>query len=261
MTMHIEKTEIHLWQLNLADFDHAEVEETCLSWLTEPELQRYRRYQFDKHRKQLLLGRVLLRRVLSHYHDAIAPTDWQFSYNAYGKPALEAAQNVQSLSFNLSHSGARAVIAVARQGDIGVDVEYAVKPRRIEAIAQRYFSPSEAAELLALPAAQQQARFYDLWTLKEAYIKACGMGLAIPLQHFSYGFEGDSRLSIAFDAEREDSEEGWQFWQLDATPDYRLALASKTDAKRPMQKIKGWHFSALDSVEPLEWEIVRSKPR
>lgn len=259
--MHIEKSEIHLWQLNLADFDHAEVEATCLPWLTEPELLRYRRYQFDKHRKQLLLARVLKRCVLSRYHDGIEPADWQFSHNAYGKPALEAAQNAQSLSFNLSHSGARAVFAVARQGDIGVDIEYAVKPRRIEAIAQRYFSPSEVSDLLALPAAEQQARFYDLWTLKEAYIKACGMGLAIPLQHFSYGFEGSDRLSIAFDAEREDSEEGWQFWQLDSTPDYRLALASKTDAKKPAQQIKGWQFNSLDSAEPLEWEIVRSKSR
>ena len=84
---------------------------------------------------------------------------------------------------------------MSRFKDIGVDVECARKPRRVEAIAQRFFSDLEATQLLSLPGDQQQSRFYDLWTLKEAYIKACGMGLAIPPDHMAFQMASTLDLS------------------------------------------------------------------
>ncbi|MEX0963469.1 MAG: 4'-phosphopantetheinyl transferase superfamily protein [Pseudohongiellaceae bacterium] len=255
--MQIADAEIHLWQLEQSDFDLPAVQAECLSWLTDIELQRYQRYQFDRHRKQLLLGRILMRAALSSYNNAIAPAHWTFTQNEYGKPAICAAQNSEPLYFNLSHSGQRAVLAVSRLEDIGIDIEFAKKARRVEAIAQRFFSATEVAQMLTLPKALQLDRFYELWTLKEAYIKACGMGLAIPLQHFSYGFEGEDSLTIEFDVRREDSTSAWQVWQLDAGTDYKLAIAARAEGS--VQKISSWQFSSLDRIAERETTVLRSK--
>ena len=257
--MRIEKPEIHLWQLEQADFELSSLQSECLAWLTESELERFQRFQFDRHRKQLLLGRVLMRLALSSYDRSIAAASWNFTHNQYGKPAISEAQNSASLYFNLSHSAERVVLAVSRFPDIGVDIECARKPRRIEAIAQRYFSDKEAAQLLILPEDQRQSRFYDLWTLKEAYIKACGMGLAIPLQHFSYGFPGEDRLTVEFDARRNDLEGAWQFWQLSAGPDFKLAIAAKAGEEGRSHSLSGWRLVDLDKVIEQQVQVLRSK--
>ena len=257
--MRIEKSEIHLWQLEQADFELSSLQSECLAWLTETELKRFQRYQFDRHRKQLLLGRVLMRTALSSYDTTISPAAWNFTPNQYGKPAISEEQNLASLYFNLSHSAEKVVLAVSRFKDIGIDVECARKPRRIAAIAQRYFSDREVAQLLVLPQDQQQSRFYDLWTLKEAYIKACGMGLAIPLQHFSYGFAGDDGLTVEFDAQRNDVEAAWQFWQLSAGSDFKMAVAAKTGKEGLTQSLLAWRLTGLDRVIAQDVHVIRSK--
>lgn len=256
--MHIEDDQIHLWQLQQDDFELSALERECLSWLSEDELARYRRFRFDRHRKQLLLGRVLMRVALSRYNGAIAPEDWRFAHNDYGKPSLGAGQDASMLRFNLSHSGERVVFAVTRDRELGVDIERAEKERRVLAIADRYFSSSELAELQALPDESQQSRFYELWTLKEAYIKACGMGLAIDLQHFSYSFPEPDGIAIAFDPQRDDSAAAWRLWQLDAGPDYRLALAARTESPEPPLRLSFWDLKSLDRVVESDVEICRS---
>jgi 4'-phosphopantetheinyl transferase len=231
--MRIEKSEIHLWQLQQADF--------------------------DQHRKQLLLGRVLMRVALSSYDRSVAPASWNFTHNDYGKPTISAEQNQASLYFNLSHSTEMVVLAVSRFKDIGIDVECVRKPRRIAAIAQRYFSKNEAAQLLNLPEDQQQSRFYDLWTLKEAYVKACGMGLAIPLQHFSYGFAGNDGLTIKFDEQRNEVGKAWQFWQLSAGSDFKLAVAAKAGEECVAHTLSMWRLTGLNRVIAQNVQVIRSK--
>jgi 4'-phosphopantetheinyl transferase len=115
------------------------------------------------------------------------------------------------------------------------------------------------AQLLVLPQDQQQSRFYDLWTLKEAYIKACGMGLAIPLQHFSYGFAGDDGLTVEFDAQRNDVEAAWQFWQFSAGSDFKMAVAAKTGKEGLTQSLLGWRLTGLDRVIAQDVQVIRSK--
>ena len=257
--MRIEKSEIHLWQLEQADFELSSLQRHCLAWLTELELKRFQRLQFDRHRKQLLLGRVLMRVALSNYDRSVAAASWNFTHNDYGKPAISEEQNSASLYFNLSHSVEKVVLAVSRFKDIGVDVQCARKSRRIAAISQRYFSGTEADELLILPEEQRQSRFYDLWTLKEAYIKACGKGFTIPLQHFSYGFLGDNKLTVDFDAQLYDVESMWQLWQLSAGPDFKLAIAAKTGKEGLVHRLSGWRLIGLDKFFEQEVQVIRSK--
>lgn len=257
--MQIKDSQIHLWQLEQADFELSSIENECLAWLTESELARFRRFQFDRHRKQLLLGRILMRIALSRYDGSVTPESWVFAHNAYGKPAISEEQNSASLYFNLSHSADKVVLAVSRFEDIGVDIECARKPRRVAAIAQRYFSGKETAEIFSLPEDQQQSRFYDLWTLKEAYIKACGMGLAIPLQHFSYGFLGTNGLSVEFDALRADDPDAWQLWQLSVGSDFKLALAAKAGGVGSVHELVGKKLCSLNEVHEQEIQVARSK--
>ena len=257
--MRIEKSEIHLWQLEQTDFELSALQGECLAWLTETELKKFQRYQFDRHRKQLLLGRVLMRVALSSYDRSVAPASWNFIHNDYGKPEISKEQNSTSLYFNLSHSVEKVVLAVSRLKDIGIDVECTRKSRRIAAISQRYFSDKEAEELLILSEDQKQSRFYDLWTLKEAYIKACGMGLTIPLQYFSYGFLGDNRLTVEFDARLYDVERMWQLWQLSAGLDFKLAIAAKTGKEGLVHTLSGWRLVGLDKFFEQEVQVIRSK--
>ena len=112
--------------------------------------------------------------------------DWQFTCNPFGKPQSRDGFGAQAPYFNLSHSHGRAVLALSRTPQIGVDIEFAGRERRISEIAHRYFADAEAQDLLALSGPAQQRRFYELWSLKEAYIKARGLGLAIPLKSFVY---------------------------------------------------------------------------
>ncbi len=254
----IASSEIHVWHADQADFELADLHASCISWLTDAEFERYQCYQFDRHRKQFLLGRVLVRSALTYHDQSIDSEAWRFSKNKYGKPAIHPEQQSKSLYFNLSHSGERLVLALANFADIGIDIEHSVKLRKIEAVADRYFSRLEVEALVGLAAAQQQIRFYELWTLKEAYIKACGMGLAIPLQHFAYSFPTPGNISIKFDAQRDDDEKFWQFWQLAAGDDYTLSMAARAGVEGARHKIRSWKMAGLGSVVAIETTVLRA---
>lgn len=251
--MLLEATEIHVWQADQADFDLAMLESTCLGWLGASDRQRYQRLVFERHRKQMLLGRYLVRATLSHYANSVTVDDWCFVLNKHGKPALDPNIHDFDLFFNLSHSHGKLVLALAPQPMVGVDIEAATRPRRIRRIAERYFSALEVEDLLQLPAAQQLQRFYQLWTLKEAYIKAVGLGLALPLKLFSFGFHDDGQISVQFDAQLADEPAAWQFWQLQTNTTYQLALALKLEKKpTPMHvrmgQIKGGGFDGMPAL-------------
>jgi len=256
--MQILDSEIHLWHIDQAVFSEDELRQECWEWLTKSEQKRYQRFYFDRHRKQLLLGRYLIRSVLSQYTERIAPAEWRFHENDYGKPFIDPGQNFNSLFFNLSHSGNRLVLAVARHEFIGVDIERSDKRRRVAKISARFFSSQEVKDLLALNGDQQLNRFYELWTLKEAYIKACGLGLAIPLQQFSYSFPIESKLAISFDSARGDTASDWQFWQIDLVSDYELALAAKIVTSARVNSLSTWELSGLDDFHALDTRVLRS---
>ena len=248
--------EIHAWHIDQAEFDKSELEAYCLDWLTEKEMGRYKRFTFDHHRKQFLLGRMLIRKTLSEYAN-IAPDKWNFIENKYGKPAIAPELNHSSLFFNLSHSGDRQVLVLAKTEAIGVDIESSNKPRRVVKISDRYFSPLEVGEMMALPDSDRLSRFYDLWTLKEAYIKACGLGLAIPLQQFSYQFPSEHRVLIEFSEERNDDATQWQFWQIDPGGPFKMAIAIKS-GEHKIDSIVSRRFLAFDEVTTAETRILRA---
>lgn len=254
--MDLSTNQIHLWFADHADFEVDELQASCDEWLTKAELVRCNRFQIEKRRKEYLLGKMLVRTVLSEY-GTLSPGQWQFTENQYGRPSVPAGLVTPDIHFNLSHSGERLVLAVSRMPEIGVDIEASSRMRRVERIADRYFSEAEIDALLQLDKEGQLMRFHELWTLKESYIKARGMGLALPLQKF--GFEIVREGAIAFYAARElDAEPGrWRFWQLEPGGDYKLALALKPGADSGVIQIDSFQRSTLSGMRALESRILR----
>lgn len=140
--------------------------------LSADERERSQRYRQPRDRHRFLTVRSTLRRLLGRYLD-IAPENLEFAYSDRGKPNLRDT----NLTFNVSHSHDVALIAITRDRTLGVDVEYH-RLRDVENLARRFFSPRELATLQALPKSDRPTRFFQLWTAKEAYLKATGEGLS-----------------------------------------------------------------------------------
>ncbi len=154
--------------------------------LAPEERERATRFRFAEHRRQFIVCRGMLREILSGYLE-LHPARIAFVYNRHGKPSLRDSD----VRFNVSHSGVWALQAVTRGSEVGIDIER-IDPRFAhEQIPERFFSPREVAQLRALPADQQTAAFFRCWTRKEAYIKARGLGLALPLDSFDVSLKPD----------------------------------------------------------------------
>jgi len=166
--------------------------------------------------------RALVRTVLSKYAD-VAPGAWRFVTNEYGRPEIDEPQDARWLKFNLSHTKGLIALIVARDREVGVDVEDRERTGRLLNVADRYFSPLEVEALRALPEKDKLDRFFLYWTLKESYIKARGMGLAIPLSQFSFAIASD--ISIAFDAKLDDDPDNWQFTAMSFGRRHALAAS------------------------------------
>jgi 4'-phosphopantetheinyl transferase len=173
--------QIHVWRvpLNQNPTRIPELKEV----LSPDERARAERFRFDKDRNQFIESRAALRLLLSQYLN-ISPTGLIFAKGAYGKPALANGQSNSGLRFNLSRRDGLALVAVARNREIGVDVELIRAGLPIFEIASVSFSENELAQLQRLPEAQQAAGFYNCWTRKEAYVKARGEGFSFPLKQF-----------------------------------------------------------------------------
>jgi 4'-phosphopantetheinyl transferase len=201
-----------------------------LPWLSAAERKRYHAFVFDRHRLEYLATRALVRTALSSCR-AVAPADWQFHANAYGRPELV---DHGDLRFNLSNNLTMIVCAIRRRGELGIDVEPLTRGPEIIEVADTAFAPAELAALRALPGPARADRAVSLWTLKEAYIKARGMGLSLPLDGFAFSFDAASRR-ISFAPSAGDPGR-WQFRTLDLLG-HRVALATEVTEVAPVVRV------------------------
>ena len=171
----------HLWWTRPSAFTASSELPRYRALLSDDEREKTDRYRFARDRHACLITRALARVTLSRYCD-VAPEQWRFRPGAYGRPELAAPRS--SLRFNLSHTLGLIVCLVSRDREVGVDVENLERERRWLDLAERFFAPREAAALRRVPLAHRPVRFLEYWTLKESYIKARGLGLAIPLDGF-----------------------------------------------------------------------------
>ncbi|MEY4562248.1 MAG: hypothetical protein RLZZ618_1525 [Pseudomonadota bacterium] len=206
--------------------------------LTPAEAAQHLRFYFDKDQRRYLVTRALVRDVLSRYVPAIAPDAWRFEPNAWGCPKV-VNDNVaaQQLRFNLSHASTAVVLAVSFGREVGVDIESTQRKAPLD-VADQYFSRDESAQLRALPLADQALRFWELWTLKESYIKARGMGLSIPLDQFSFQLDSPGRVTLALAPGLDDRADRWQCWQLRPDDEHLVAVCVERHPEGQAQELQ-----------------------
>ncbi len=218
------RDEAHVWLLRLDEHAAPGILALHRSVLDPRELARHRRYLRDESRDTFAIAHGALRRTLSHYAD-VAPQEWSFAIGEHGRPEIDAPAPLRDLRFNLSHTRGLVAFVVTAGIDCGIDVEatgHAKDPLRL---AERVFAASELEDLRAQPPGNVRARFHEYWTLKEAYIKARGLGLALPLRDFAFEIGAASAVAIRFGASIDDDPSRWQFECRRPTPQHQLALA------------------------------------
>ena len=193
-TPELARGEIHVWSASLV------TDEVTLrsleATLVDEERERARRFIFERDRDRYVAARGILRDLLGQYLRC-APQSVEFVYGPHGKPALAGAALRPAICFNLSHSHGLAVVAIGREQEVGIDVELIRAEFASEAIAKRYFSAKEIDELSRLPAELRTEGFFLCWTRKEAYIKAKGDGLRIPLDSFDVSLTPGKQATLS----------------------------------------------------------------
>jgi 4'-phosphopantetheinyl transferase len=214
----------HLWWIRPDLITDPDQLDRCRAILTDDEQAKIDRFRFSRDQQLCLLARVLLRTALSNYA-VVPPKQWRFRINAYGRP--EIAAPASPLRFNLSHTNGMIVCLVSRAREVGVDVECLERVSRWVDLADRYFAPREAAALRREPPDGRPIRFLEYWTLKEAYLKARGLGLAIPLTDFSFELpvRAVDDVEIRFSPSLDDDTERWQFSLRRIGQDHLVATA------------------------------------
>ncbi|MBS0366504.1 MAG: 4'-phosphopantetheinyl transferase superfamily protein [Proteobacteria bacterium] len=229
--------------------------------LSEEERVREQRFAHTDDRRRYRVTRALVRTLLSQrLCPAIAPQQWSFAPDSHGRPLISNALRgayplLQQATFNVSHTEGLILVGLCRSGDLGVDVEQ-VRPRAsLPRIARRYFAPPETAALTALPPAAQLQAFYEYWTLKESYLKALGVGLALPLDQFAFQLE-PGRLQFTASHARA-QERGWHFWQMRLAPQGLAAVCARLqDGSTPQLRLRAIVPLAGEGV--LDHQVLRT---
>jgi 4'-phosphopantetheinyl transferase len=227
---------LNLWLAYPDDLLDEGVADACRALLSDEELAHAARFKFDRNRRESIATRALARTALSHEHP-LPPGAWRYVLNAHGKPSIDPAlASGSGLSFNLSNALALVVCLVANGAEVGVDVEALNRAEQILKLAPEVFSVAERAQLELLNGAVKLDRAVSLWTLKESYIKARGMGLAIPLDKFAFVFGGAEQVRLEVDESLNDRAERWQFCLLDHAG-HRIAVMTE---RRAGNELKVW---------------------
>jgi 4'-phosphopantetheinyl transferase len=235
--LRLKNGEVEIWLTSMAAVGEA-LRQHYTQLLSAPEHARWQRFLVAGARDQYLIGRALLRTTLSRYAD-VPEEAWVFETNPYGCPFVAEPAAQRDLRFNLSHTDGLVACAVTRQDDIGVDVENTAREVDPLALAPTVFAAEEIADVAATPPELRLQRFFSYWTLKEAYIKARGIGLSLPLDGFWFEL-GGSVPRIRFSDRCPDRSECWYFEQRRPTARHKLAIAAATP--RSMPPTVRWHW-------------------
>jgi 4'-phosphopantetheinyl transferase len=221
-----DEREVHVWFVELAG-SGASVE-ACFRSLSADERERASRFRFEHLRTAFTLSRGILRVLVGRYA-GIEPDRIRFAYGLRGKPRL--AFPVRPLEFNQAHSGKFAAYAFAVGCEPGVDIEEVRPIREQENIVSRFFSREEREEWMGLDLSQRDEAFFRCWTRKEAYIKALGDGLSMPLDSFRVSLRPEVPASLT--AAAGDPAAGkWSLYSLAPEDGYAGSLAVPERARR-----------------------------
>jgi 4'-phosphopantetheinyl transferase len=206
----MERGEVHLWLARPDRVRAPALVQACLDLLSPEERARLAGLRLEARRHEYLVTRALVRTILSRY-GASRPADWRFTQNAHGRPELDPPGR---LRFNLSNSPGLVGCAVALH-EVGLDLEPHPRAVRILRLAARVFSAEERRALADLPEAARAGRALALWTLKEAYLKARGTGISLPLQELTFSPASPVEIALALGTSIQDDPARWHFRLLE----------------------------------------------
>lgn len=232
----LEKDEVHIWRV-VIDLPDSRIQ-TLEKALTPDECARAGGFRFKMNRDRFVAARGLLRALLARYLGT-QPGQLRFRYGPYGKPALDGELG-KDIRFNLSHANGLALYALARDRELGIDLEQ-VRPHSLDkTIAERYFSDQENAMLGAFPLQGGPEAFFRYWTRKEAYLKAHGEGLlGLPRQP-DFSLEGGDPLALGTTEETYQRAAQWLLRDLDPGPGYVAAIAMESPHSRLRVMFAEW---------------------
>lgn len=233
---YLNPSEVHVWQLRCDGPapDLAGLQEL----LSVAERERAARFKFAEHRRRYIMAHAALRQILSRYLDA-DPSLLKFRAGAQGKPDLLLTSDQTPLQFNLSHSLEAALVAVTLVRPLGVDIEYIKPDFDWSGIVEHYFAPGEIARLTTLPAALRQRAFFAIWTRKEAYIKAKGGGLSIPLDGFEVATHPNEPAALLSCAGGPQETANWSMANIDVGSEYAATVC----AAAPVSEVRLWPWN------------------
>jgi len=217
--LHLETREIHVWSMPI-DIGEDRLP-GLMALLSSPEQERARRYVFESVQRRFVATRAFLRLLVGRYLDLPAGMV-QFAYGPSGKPHLIGPYAAQ-LHFNLSHSHHLAQFAFCAEQELGIDLEWLHQIQCMDQIVRRMFSPEEAADWFGLPDEQRPRGFFDCWTRKEAFVKALGRGLEVPLDTFRVAFRPGEVPAVRWRKDRR--QEQWSMFDVSPADGYAAALA------------------------------------
>lgn len=227
----------HLWRIDLLE-SLPPVE--LVQALSAAEREHAERFYFERDRRRFIVSHAALRAILAAYLQ-LEPGEMIYTFGPSGKPAVDPARHGRSLAFNLAHSEELALVALAEAQDVGVDIEYIRPLEKLDELARYNLTAGEWAAFETLPAWQKSRAFFRTWAGKEAYIKALGRGLSLPLNTFALSekpdlpgactvLEANSGLPVA----------GWTIWEVEVRDGYAAALAIPDS----ICDFQGWSYSS-----------------
>jgi 4'-phosphopantetheinyl transferase len=211
--------EVHLYYADVGRYSGSV--ERFLGMLSEKERARAHRFVSIRDGGNYIVVRGWLRALLGAYTDT-EPGTLEFVDGSHGKPMLAGAAGPGGIRFNVSHSGGRALFAFARDRNVGVDVEKMGNAFSGEGISDRFFAPREAASIRSFDGSRRQEVFFSYWTLKEAYMKASGRGLSLPMHRFEVALDPPRVVHVQGDPE---AASRWHLETIHPEAGYAAALA------------------------------------
>jgi 4'-phosphopantetheinyl transferase len=250
----LEPFHVHMWYAYLPQHDDG-LSHNLMNLLTAHERQQQGKFLFENDKHRYLITRALVRTVLSFYAP-IDSKDWAFAPGQFGRPRITNNHPMaKRICFNISHTDGLVVLAVTTGCEIGVDTENTNQSAPLE-VADSFFSPDEAQALRALPREDQPYRFWELWTFKESYIKARGMGLSLPLDQCSFHFQNETSVTVKFNEGMEQARRNWRFWQLSPDSQHLVAVCLEKTYLEPVE-FSHRSIRPLDIVWPLAVSVTR----
>jgi len=234
--MKLSPATVYLWFTFVEEIQDKLLLAEYKNLLPEEELEKLRRFRFVTHKRRYLVGRALIRTILSRC-TGLVPKDLVFSREEHGRPYLLHSGKSPPPQFSISYTDGLVGVALTLESRVGIDVENTRREIDCLAIAESYFSPDEHKELTLLSEPQLKERFFELWTLKEAYVKAHGSGLHIPLDEVRFHLREKKKEQSKATSMVTDDERQWQFETFKPSEEQRAALCVHQDFQIPFKVI------------------------